>query len=273
MSASCIRNASRVIDEAIKAYSPVKVFALFSGGHDSLCATHIASLHPSFSGAVHIHTGIGIPQTREFVHKTCKDMGWPLLEYTAQECGQDYEEMVLEYGFPGPPMHTKMYNRLKERPLRKLIREHKTKRMDKIILISGCRSQESVRRMGHVQPIQKDGAKIWTAVIHDWTKHDCNNHIAAHDLPQNEVVRLLHKSGECLCGAYAKKGELQELKIWFPDVAARICALEVKVRAAGFDWGWEDGKTTRRTSSERAGPLCHSCEKQETLFAEDKESQ
>ena len=161
-------------------------------------------------------------------------------------------------------LRDKEYNRLKERPLRKLIRDHKNHRMDKILLVSGCRSQESVRRMGHVKPIQKDGAKIWTAVIHDWSKLDCNDHIGLHNLPRNEVVDLIHKSGECLCGAYAKRGELQDLELWFPDVAARIRALEAKTRAAGFNWTWEEGPSKRRSTVKRktkTGPLCHSCEK------------
>ena len=36
----------------------VAVYALFSGGHDSLCSTFIASRHPLFQGVVHLNTGI-----------------------------------------------------------------------------------------------------------------------------------------------------------------------------------------------------------------------
>ena len=37
-----------VIDQAVAEHKPSHVFALFSGGHDSLTSTHIAAQHPSF---------------------------------------------------------------------------------------------------------------------------------------------------------------------------------------------------------------------------------
>ena len=50
-----------VLDQSMTRYEPSHLFAMFSGGHDSLTATRIASKHPNFSAAVHINTGIGIP--------------------------------------------------------------------------------------------------------------------------------------------------------------------------------------------------------------------
>jgi len=95
--------------------------------------------------------------------------------------------------------------------------------------------------MGTTQPIQEDGVKIWCAVIHDWSKNDCNEYIEEQDLPQNPVVLNINKSGECLCGAFARKGELDQLLDHYPEVAEEIEKLEEEVRAAGFPWGWEDG--------------------------------
>lgn len=194
-----------LLDEAVEQFDPIAVFGLFSGGHDSLTACHVASQHPKFTGCVHINTGIGIPQTRDFVYDTCKREGWKLREIRAKEdCGQDFEELVVERGFPGPPHHYKMYNRLKERALKLLTKETKVGHSvrAKILLVSGCRSQESTRRMGHVEPIQhrkEDGARVWVAVIHDWSKIECNDYMALNKLPRNAVVDTIHKSGECLC--------------------------------------------------------------------------
>ena len=94
--------------------------------------------------------------------------------------------------------------------------------------------------MANTEPIQKDGSRIWVAAIHDWTKDNCHQYMAKHDLRRNEVVDLIHKSGECLCGAFAKKGELAELELWFPKEAEMIHELEAKVRANGLPWGWEE---------------------------------
>jgi 3'-phosphoadenosine 5'-phosphosulfate sulfotransferase (PAPS reductase)/FAD synthetase len=109
----------KIVETAIERYSPNHVLGLFSGGHDSLCACHIASQHPNFSGVVHINTGIGIEETRQFVRDTCQREGWELLELHPPET---YESLVVEHGFPGPAHHYKMYQRLKERCLRQLLR-------------------------------------------------------------------------------------------------------------------------------------------------------
>lgn len=66
-------------------------------------------------------------------------------------------------------------------------------------------------------------------------------------------------SGECLCGAFAKPGELDEIGYWFPETKAEIEALEIEVRAAGHreaicKLGHGQG------SPSKAGPLCSSCE-------------
>ena len=225
---------------AIEDHNPVAVYAMFSGGHDSLTATHIAAQHPKFTAAVHINTGIGIEKTRQFVRDTCKREGWPLKEYRAVDQGQIYREHVLEYGFPGSFAHSMMYARLKERALRACIRETKINRRDRVMLVTGVRSQESVRRMGHVDPIQHDGVKVWVAPIHDWSKGECSEYITERKLKRNEVVDLIHMSGECLCGAYAHPGELKEIEQWFPEVAHQIHQLEREVWDAGFPWRWEE---------------------------------
>jgi len=114
------------IDEAIDTYQADYVFGLFSGGHDSTVATYIACQHPRFTAALHCDTGIGIPQTRQFVIDTCKEWGieleyWKATESTRADGTPDpqiWEETVKLYGFPGPPQHRAMYIRLKERPLR-----------------------------------------------------------------------------------------------------------------------------------------------------------
>jgi hypothetical protein len=72
-----------------------------------------------------------------------------------------------------------MYQRLKERCLRQLVREsqagdegpHHARHRSPI-------RGESVRRMRHVERIQREGAQLWAADIWNWTKLDCNRFIA-----------------------------------------------------------------------------------------------
>lgn len=238
------------LSAAIKIFDPIEVFGLYSGGHDSFSACYIASLHPRFSGAVHINTGIGIEETRVHVRVTCAERSWRLHEYKAMENTnakgepdpQDYEALVLAYGFPGPFHHRKMYNRLKERPLRCLERDCSATTRHPVVYVSGCRSAESIRRMGNTNEVDRDGRRVWVAPCHDWQKSDTSELIEFAKARRNVVVDLIHKSGECLCGAYAQKGELDELSL-FPQTQAayfRILNLQKKVCEAGFPWGWED---------------------------------
>lgn len=262
--------ARDLLNRAIDNYRPRYVIALFSGGHDSLVSTHLASTTPGFSFALHIDTGIGIPQTRAFVEETCARFSIPLRHYKASEYRspdgqprpQRYADLVKERGFPGPAMHTKMYNRLKERPLRQMLRELDRLRTDKVLLVTGVRAEESARRRRNVEPLQVwEGTKIWVAPIWNFSKLHINNYIANEKLNRNLVVDLLHKSGECLCGAFAHPGEKEEIRLWFPEIAGHLDTLEEEVRGCGFNWGWGERppKRSNRKPQVPESILCASC--------------
>lgn len=216
-------------------------FALFSGGHDSLCATHVAMTRGYAEEVVHVNTGIGVDETRRFVRDTCAEHGWKLNELRPPV---SYDDLVLEFGFPGPAGHQFMYRRLKERALAAFARERKPRRGFPLTYCTGVRKQESARRMrGQQQEIERAPKLGWTwrAVILEWSKADCNQYIADHGLRRNPVVDLLHMSGECLCGSFARPGERAEIKLWFPEVDSRLTALEQRVRDAGRPgcvWGF-----------------------------------
>ena len=255
--------ARRALDVAIRRHKPVAVFGMFSGGHDSLVATHLVSQRPEFTAALHIDTGIGVKETRAFVRRTAREQGWPLKIYRAIDQGQDYDAMVLDYGFPGPFHHRKMYQRLKERALRAAIRDVKSARMDRVMLVTGVRLAESTRRMGTVQTINRDGAQLWVAPLAHFTHADKHRYMAEHDLPRNEVVDQLHMSGECLCGAFARPDELEWLEFCgFTDVVERIRDLERRAEAAGVPckWGERPPENTDPAQLDAiAGPLCTDC--------------
>lgn len=247
-----------VLAEAIDNYKPVKVFACFSGGNDSLVSTHLTMTEISDATVLHVNTGIGIEETRNFVRNTCKEYGWPLNEMYPPN--MTYEEFVLKYGFPGPAAHRYAYSWLKERAIRKAVRESKRKIKDKVMLVTGVRLSESSRRMGYVKPIQKVGATVWVAPIFDMTTPQREEYIDNNELDRNRVSLLLGMSGECLCGAYAKPGELNKLSILFPEVAKQIRELEAKVEAQGVTkhhWGINQYS---KDEKKKFMPFCVGCE-------------
>jgi hypothetical protein len=129
---------------------------LYSGGNDSTVLAHLMRGRVDY--AVHANTTIGIEATRQFVRDTCEAWGLELLERTAP---QSYRDLVLERGFPGPGMHYKMYQRLKERVLDEVRRELVTdSRRQRVLFIAGRRRSESARRKS-IPLHEVDGSAIW----------------------------------------------------------------------------------------------------------------
>lgn len=112
--------------------------------------------------------------------------------------------------------------------------------------------------------MNREGSVVWVSPLVNWTKTDMNTYREMMgDVPRNEVSDLIHMSGECLCGAFAKKNEIEEIGMWFPEVVEEIRALEAEVLASGnvpekrCVWGWGAGTPVPDGPS---GPLCTSCD-------------
>jgi len=264
-----MRSAHHIMEEALNEHEPVAIFAGFSGGTDSLAVTHwlfenYAKDYPV--RAFHANTGIGVTATRNYVRKACEHYGWPLTEIHAKDdCGQDYDELVRQWGFPGPAHHRKMYARLKERCVEELLRRTKTRRMDRVMLVTGIRHDESRIRAGYGdRVINRKGAQVWVNPLYWWTGTDKHNYIVRKQLWRNPVSDLLGMSGECLCGAYAHEGEKEMIRLVDPETVDRIERLEAECRQLGFDWGWE-GRPPRGGSKPAENlddePMCVDCAK------------
>jgi len=268
--------AGNRIKRAIELHRPIKIFGLFSGGHDSVTACAVLSgLGVDFE-ILHINTGFGVEATREYVRNTAAKQGWRLRELKATENRnakgepdpQIYETIVRKYGFPGPGWHGRMYQRLKERALRMVERDCgascKGKIKKRLLYVNGCRSQESKRRMANTQEIQIDGRRIWCAPIHDWSKTDTSICLGVSGIDRNPVVDLIHMSGECLCGAMADKNREEELaQLAAYDLTRpaydRIMALQAEVKPIkGWGWGERPPKNSKPCVA-KPGQLCWSC--------------
>lgn len=282
-----------LLDEVADRYSPERWLLLFSGGNDSSLLAHL--VHQRMDMAVHIDTTIGIPQTRAYVDAACQEWGLPL---TVGHPPRSYEDLVLGdvapttakgknpavwRGFPGPGAHGLMYQRLKEKALdqirRDLIGQDKRRHRGRLAFVAGMRWSESQRRFRNASEIDVSGSVVWVSPIVYWTnghiaeyrdRHRCQlnhahaNHMLCHPnaLPLSEVSANLHMSGDCLCGAYAHPGELDEIEFFYPDISAKIRDLERRVAERGIPWcRWGAGKEGAGRDSGEAAPgrLCSSC--------------
>jgi len=197
------------------------------------------------------------------VRETCAEQGWPLIEMHPD--GKTYRDLVIEKGMPeGPKSHNTMYYWLKQRQVRRLVAEHKRDWNDRIGLVTGIRTAESERRMTAVMsvPVHRFGAQVWINPILDWAKTQCNEYMEAASLKRNPVVDLLHRSGECLCGAMAKPSELPDIVSWFPEAGKEIRSYEQLARDHGhLEDRWAGPRLRVSRDQMRFDlPLCSSCE-------------
>lgn len=253
-------------------FNPVARFALYSGGDDSLVTTHWLMTNGHCDEVLSIDTNIGLKVTRRHIRETCARYGWPLVEVNAkQDCGVDYREIVLEHGFPGPPSHGIMYNLLKERAIRRVVRERKSKHSDKVLLATGIRHDESQWRAGYGgQEVTTVGAQLWANPFYWISGSGFHQYRVKHNLPRGPASIMLGMSGECLCGAYAEEGELAAIRLIEPETADEIESLEREVFARGHCWRWEQRppkpvKVDPRQQVFR--PLCMGCAKMEAKAA------
>lgn len=281
--AECDR-ARSILDDAIETYRPVAVFAGFSGGHDSLVSTHLTMGHlGDRCKALHINTGIGIEKTRDFVRRVSAGFGWPLVEQSPPD---RYEDLVLGRvkgypgGFPGPRMHGLMYQRLKERAIRRVVRDHKAFRSrEAVMFVTGIRHDESRVRTGYNRATSRVGSQVWVNPFYFSTHATFERYMVEHGLPRNPVKDACGMSGECLCGAYAHPGEKLRIRVACPKTADYLDDLERRVIEAGFPWLWDqEGPPKWFTQQQKGqpllgdwfgpqsdgpvtGPMCHGCEK------------
>lgn len=266
---AAIAEADAITRSALDEHAPTKTFLLFSGGNDSLV---LLDLMQEFCDAVvHINTGIGIPEAHQFARDVAARYPLPLIELEPPE---SYESLVLTNplwdGLPGPGFHNIVYQRLKERCIAQLVRDHRKYHGERFALLSGIRRAESPRRMLRREAVERSGGRVMVKPLFHWSNEEMREYRTERELPINPVAANLHMSGECLCGAMADQDETRSeraaIRFFYPEFDARLTALEAECVRLGkrhCEWG------VKRPESEPddVGDLCQSCSfRQEALF-------
>jgi 3'-phosphoadenosine 5'-phosphosulfate sulfotransferase (PAPS reductase)/FAD synthetase len=256
-----------ILADALETHEPSSVFAMVSGGNDSLALLHWAKHNAPLTAAVHIDTGTALPGVRDHVEKTAAALDVPLI--VLETPPSVYEGIVKAHGTPGPGAHLYPYALLKERRLRDLRREYSSHRKDRVMLLMGARRHESVRRMSNSRAISRDGNSVFVNPPIDWTTVDTHRYRAAHGLQLSETAAICHRSGECNCGAFASPTERDELRMWFPDWFEWVEHWERLGAQHGHGWKWGErppvAAVKRMTAAAGQlgvfgiGPMCEGC--------------
>ena len=273
--AELVAEAHGIIAAAQAEHQPTKTFILYSGGNDSAVVLDVCS--PFADEVVFINTGIAIPDAVTHARSTATRTGLPFREMSPP---RSYESLVMgEWdGLPGPGAHRYTYIRLKERCIEQLLRDHRCRRGERFMLLTGARKAESKRRMGTSETVKRRGGQVWVNPLQNWSNGAMRRYRADHALPVNPVSTNLHMSGECMCGAMADQGEGREereaVRFFYPEFDAYLTDLETRARQAGCkytEWGVKrpdgarmdpevEGQMSLGDVDPEWSPLCQSCE-------------
>lgn len=264
-----IARGKAIIQEVIELYRPIAVVAMFSGGNDSIVATHFAVSNIPGCRVFHADTLVGLSPTHEHVLKCAKTEKWDITigQATAEgppkkmrlngklvpfdeailpagkwtDADRAYEEYTLNWGFPGrsKPQHARMYQRLKERPIRRFLKTLGAKAGSPIMLISGVRHDESAIRAGYKRAYAMGRMNdLWVNPFYYSTAGEFAVYRDEFGLPQNPVKRTCGISGECCCGTFGSNAERQAYQMVDPAFDAYLSDLESRVESNGFPWKW-----------------------------------
>lgn len=273
-----IAEGTGIMREAIEQYRPVAIVAAYSSGDDSSVSTHFAMSNFSDCFVFNASTMVALEPSRCHLREVCQRFNWQLEIGEANAEGQPatmlvprddgsgkkkkvafdpailpagkwsdgasaYEELVLNHGFPGPGMHHRAYQRLKERPFRRMLKRFGASPVDgkpKVLIVSGIRHDESSRRAGYQRACAAGYfGDIWVNPFYWRSAVDFEAYRQEFGLPRNPVKRLCGISGECCCGSFGEpKRELPAYRQVDPQFADYLDGLCARVAANGFPWDW-----------------------------------
>lgn len=235
-------SAFSVIDSAVKDLGLKTIIALFSGGHDSLLSSYIASQHPLFAGVAYANTLIGAKETRKYIYDTCHRYDWHLEEIKPNLT--TYEMLLVRFGYPSPATHNFMYRHLKDRSFDEAISRYARMvgcKRGEVGVVTGVRRWESRKRMLMVQPVKihkskkaKTPNRVFLAPCHDFKKDERDQLIAELGLVRNEFADRMRHSYECQCGSNLERDE-RSRRAEISPVYEELEKLREKMVAAAYE--------------------------------------
>ena len=252
-----------------------EVYGLCSGGKDSMSACAIAHQYHPLDGIILVDTTIvarkGNHKPSYIAAKTfANKLNVPFICIKAKENlkkGFDYvnsieeygigkvvENYVKKYGFPHRSNHNEVYRYLKEKALIGFVMS-RTEPKQRIAYISGSRRNESERRLKNAQLIGIDDVTprlIWIAPVYFWSTAEAFKYTRDNNYKISESYKTLHLSGDCLCGAFSKKGEENLIDMFYPDSVNQIVDLEnVANKKHKGRKHWGNGESMKVAKSQR----------------------
>ena len=215
-------------EEFVRRYGIDHLVCCFSGGKDSLVATHYTL--SSLDGekverhVVWVDTTVTIPGVREFVRRVARRYGWPLVELRPEE---DFEDYALRFGMPSMFRRWCCYY-LKLRPIFRYIKTLEG-RVGEVV---GMRREESRRRRRYPEVWRRpQGSWVYSPILR-WTEEEVEEYMRRNGLPVPPWYGMGIEE-TCQCGVFASLRRMREVCRLYPEFFRRFVELERKFRSGG----------------------------------------
>lgn len=223
--------------EFVKEYCIKSLVCCFSGGKDSLVATHYVMSELENVDidkyVVFVDTGVMLPITRPYVEEVCRQFGWNL-----KILHGNFFEKAEKFGMPTMRRRWCCWE-CKLKPIAEFTRTLKPQRVE----VTGLRRDESIRRRKLPEIFYVKKLCVWKyAPIINWTEKDVLNYIQKHNLPMPPHYRLGIRE-TCQCGAFSSKKQMMILKAQFPELFQKFIELERGFKSHGAAFFFQ-GKPT-----------------------------
>ena len=227
--------------EFIKEYGIKSVVCCFSGGRDSLVATHFTFSQVEGldvdSYVIWVDTGAAVPGVEEYVTGTAERLGWSL---RILKPDVPFFERAKKWGAPTMRRRWCCYWQ-KLKPIMDFTKGLRPQRAE----VTGLRREESRKRADLPELFYSRRTSTWKyAPIIAWTRTDVNHYVREYKLPLNPVAEIFGHSVECMCGVYASAKELRILRGRFPDFFKNFVELEESFERGGSVF-WIRGRQFR----------------------------
>jgi len=221
-------------EKFIKEYSIRSLVCCFSGGKDSLVATHyVLEELKDFEIEKHVvfvDTTVMCPITIDYVKEVSKSFGWNLKILRPEP---DFWTLAEKWGAPTMNRRWCCFH-LKLKPIFMFVKNLSPQRG----MVTRVRRNESERRKNRrfVEYVKRmKGTEVYAWHYHpilEWTEKDVLKYIRKHNLPMPPHYKLGIKE-TCLCGAFATKKRMMIVKALFPELFQKFIELEKKFHSGG----------------------------------------
>lgn len=261
----------KILDSAIETWNPRQIVCLFSGGYDSMCATHLThtlNRHGIPMSTWSIDTKLSADGWTDFVSGVAEELQFN--DYHIYSNDKGFSQFVESVRLTGCPRnrqgHTYTYQKLKERAIDAIHMLYKKDVHDKTLFVSGMRRAESAYRANADEHSRVGNSnKIFVAPIVYWSDLDVARYRIENDLPDNPFYNTVKGSGDCQCnwGNFITLGELQQHS---PVLAAGNVALLDKLSRENHGYGWDgsiEGQMSLFDAPLNTPFLCSGCSRRD----------